>query len=305
MAAALNRCRSNHTFSAGQHKKERGNMQKIIKDYLTIYFGVFIVALGLTVFLIPSNLAVGGITGLAMVINHIFPFIQVGLVMVVMNLILLTAGFLLIGKKFGAKTIFASMSLSGTIWLIEAFAPMQGALVENIFLNLFYGILLGAIGMAVVFYYGASTGGTDIIAKIINKYTNIDIGKSLLAADFLVIVLAGLTFGLELGLYALSGVIMNSFIIDYIIAGFNLKIQLSIITSNPEAIKEYINNNMERGATVFKAEGAFTGEAKDVIITAMNKREFFALKSYIARVDEDAFVMVSHAKEVLGEGFSY
>ncbi len=281
------------------------NLKNNLKDYLIIYLGVLTVAIGTSVFLIPSNLAVGGITGLAIVVNHMVPQIPIGLFLIGMNIILLALGFWLIGSKFGLKTIFASLTLSSTIWLIEAAFPLQQPIVDNIFLNLFYGILTIGIGLAIIFYHNASTGGTDILAKIINKYQQIEIGKSLLVADFLVTISAGITFGAELGLYALLGVIMNSFIIDYIIAGFNLKIKLTIITSNPEKIRNYINNNIQRGATIYRAEGAFTGEDKDVLITAMNRREFLALKSYIARVDEDAFVMVSKVKEVFGEGFSY
>lgn len=276
-----------------------------LKDYLIIYLGVLTVAVGTSVFLIPSNLAVGGITGLAIVVNHLIPQIPIGLFLIVMNIVLLALGFWLIGSKFGVKTIFASLALSSTIWLIETSFPLQQPIVDNLLLNLFYGILTIGIGLAIIFYHNASTGGTDILAKIINKYQQIEIGKSLLVADFLVTISAGITFGVELGLYALLGVIMNSFIIDYIIAGFNLKIKLTIITSNPEEIRNYINNNIQRGATIYRAEGAFTGENKDVLITAMNRREFLALKSYIAKVDEDAFVMVSKVKEVFGEGFSY
>jgi len=281
------------------------DLKNNLKDYLIIYLGVLTVAIGTSVFLIPSNLAVGGITGLAIIVNHMLPQIPIGLFLIGMNIILLALGFWLIGSKFGLKTIFASLALSSTIWLIEAAFPLQQPVVDNIFLNLFYGILTIGIGLAIIFYHNASTGGTDILAKIINKYQQIEIGKSLLVADFLVTISAGITFGAELGLYALLGVIMNSFIIDYIIAGFNLKIKLTIITSNPEKIRDYINNNIQRGATIYRAEGAFTGEDKDVLITAMNRREFLALKSYIASVDEDAFVMVSKVKEVFGEGFSY
>lgn len=281
------------------------NLKNSLKNYLIIYLGVLTVAIGTSVFLIPSNLAVGGITGLAIVVNHMVPQIPIGLFLIGMNIILLALGFWLIGSKFGIKTIFASLTLSSTIWLIEVAFPLQQPIVDNIFLNLFYGILTIGIGLAIIFYHNASTGGTDILAKIINKYQQIEIGKSLLVADFLVTISAGITFGVELGLYALLGIIMNSFIIDYIIAGFNLKIKLTIITSNPEEIRNYINNNIQRGATIYRAEGAFTGEDKDVLITAMNRREFLALKAYIAKVDEDAFVMVSKVKEVFGEGFSY
>ena len=280
-------------------------MRDLIKDYLIISLGVVIVALGLSVFLIPANLAVGGVTGFAMVINNIFPHISVGSVMITMNVVLFIIAFILIGKQFGAKTIYASFALSGTIWLIEVIYPLNDVIVDNMILNLFYGILIQGIGMAVIFYQNASTGGTDIIAKIINKFFHIEIGKSLLFSDFLITLMAGLTFGLELGLFALLGVIMNAFIIDNIIEGLNLKIKLSIITICPEKIKEYITDELDRGATIYKAEGAFTGENREVLSTVINKKEFIRLKSYVKEVDEDAFVTASNIKEVLGNGFSY
>ena len=280
-------------------------MRDLIKDYLIISLGVVIVALGLSVFLIPANLAVGGVTGFAMVINNIFPHISVGSVMITMNVVLFIIAFILIGKQFGAKTIYASFALSGTIWLIEVIYPLNDVIVDNMILNLFYGILIQGIGMAVIFYQNASTGGTDIIAKIINKFFHIEIGKSLLFSDFLITLMAGLTFGLELGLFALLGVIMNAFIIDNIIEGLNLKIKLSIITICPEKIKEYITEELDGGATIDKGEGAVRGENREVLTKVINKKEFIRLKSYVKEVDEDAFVTASNIKEVLGNGFSY
>ncbi|RKD21422.1 Uncharacterized membrane-anchored protein YitT, contains DUF161 and DUF2179 domains [Caminicella sporogenes DSM 14501] len=275
----------------------------MIKDYVIVTIGVIIVALGLSFFLVPADLAVGGITGLAMVINNIFPQIAIGPMLVVMNILLFIIGFILIGKQFGIKTIYASFALSGIIWVIEAFFHIEKPLVDDMFLNLFYGILIQGIGMAIIFYQNASTGGTDIIAKILNKFFYIEIGKALLLADFMITFLAGITFGLKLGLYALLGVLMNTVIIDSVIEGLNLKINISIITSSPDKIKKFINEELKRGATLYYAEGAYTNENRTVISTVMNKKEFIRLKKFIKENDKNAFVIVSNVREVLGNGF--
>lgn len=278
-------------------------MKSIIKDYITITIGVIIVALGLTFFLVPADLAVGGVTGLAMVINSIYPQLSIGPMMIIMNLILFIIAFILIGRQFGAKTIYASFALSGTIWIIDVFVPIYEPLVDDMFLNLFFGILIQGIGMAIIFYQNASTGGTDILAKILNKFLHIEIGKALLISDFIITFLAGLTFGLELGLYALLGVIMNAFVIDNVIEGLNIKISISIITSYPEEIKKFINKDLNRGATIYRGEGSYTNVDRIVITTVMNKKEFIKLKKFIKKKDKDAFAMISNVREVLGNGF--
>lgn len=278
-------------------------MKSLIKDYIIITLGVIIVALGLNFFLIPADLAVGGVTGFAMVVNNVLPILSVGSIMFITNIVLFIVGFILIGPQFGAKTIYASFTLSGVIWIIEKVYKISSPLVNDMLLNLFFGILISGIGMAIVFYQNASTGGTDIIAKIINKFFHVDIGKALLMSDFIITLFAGITFGLELGLYALLGVIMNAFIIDNVIEGLDLKISVSIITSQPDKIKYFINSALERGATVYHAEGSFTKEDRPVITTVMNKKEFIKLKIFIKNSDENAFVMASNIREVMGRGF--
>lgn len=279
-------------------------MKKLIKDYVIITIGVIILAFGLCFFLVPADLAVGGATGFAMVINNAFPGLSIGDIMFVMNLILFIVGFILIGKQFGAKTIYATFALTGVVRIMDECAPILNPIVDDIFLNLFFGILIQGIGMAIIFYRNASTGGTDIVAKILNKFFHIEIGKALLLSDFVITLLAGLTFGLELGLYALLGVIMNAFVIDNVIEGLDLKINVSIISVYSDEIREYINKELNRGATVYKAEGAYTNSSRTVITAVMNKKQFIRLKGFIREKDEDAFVMSSTVREVLGNGFS-
>ena len=275
-----------------------------MREYIIITMGVIIVAFGLSFFLVPADLATGGVTGFAMVINSIFSQLSIGAIMLVMNVILFIVAFILIGPQFGAKTIYASLALSGSIWISESIFQIKDPLVEDMFLNLFFGILVQGIGMAIIFYQNASTGGTDIVAKILNKFFHINMGKALFVSDFLITLLAGLTFGLELGLYALLGVILNAFVIDNVIEGLGLKIHVSVLTSKFERVRQFVNEEIGRGATIYEAEGAYTREKKRVITVVMNKREFIKLKQFVQEIDENAFLIASHVREVLGRGFN-
>ncbi len=278
-------------------------MNKKIKEYITITIGFIIVALGLTIFLLPSKLAVGGVSGLSLIINTHYEFLSVGFLLILINSILFVIGFFTLGPAFGAKSIYASLGLSGSIWLIQKFFPNIKPLTDDLFINLIFGMLVASTGMSLVLYQNASTGGTDILAKILNKYFQIPIGRSLLFVDFFVTILAGLTFGPRLGLYALLGVIMNGMIIDNMIAGFGTKINVHIVSENPSIVREFITNNLLRGATLFKAEGAYTNETKTVIVAVMSKREFIRLKKHIELNDSSAFVTANVVHTVLGQGF--
>lgn len=274
-----------------------------LKNYIFITFGALLVAIGICFFLIPADLATGGITGLAMVINDVVPTFSIGQILLVLNIILFVVGFLTIGRDFGAKTIYASFLLTGMIYVLDTFFKIQTPLVDDLFVNLIVGILIQGIGLGIVFNQDASTGGTDIIAKVINKYHHIEIGKALLMADFIVVSLAAYSFGIELAIYAFLGILMNGFIIDTAIEGFNLKVNVSIISKESDHIQKYIVDTLERGATIYSAKGAYTMNEKEIVTSVMDKKEFIRLKAYIKTIDPDAFVMISNVREVLGEGF--
>ncbi|WDC84216.1 YitT family protein [Caloramator sp. mosi_1] len=279
-------------------------MKKAIKEYIFITIGIFLVAVGIYYFLVPSNLAAGGVSGLAIVINQFFPALPVGLLMLGMNIILFIIAFIVIGSNFGAKTIYSSLGLSGMIWLLEKLYPISQPVVDDLLLQLLFGILISGIGMGIVFNQNASTGGTDIIAKIINKFFHIDIGKSLLLSDFLITLAAGLTFGPKIGMYALLGVVINGFVIDNVIQGLNVCKQVTIISSKSEDIKKYIIEELGRGVTIYDGRGAFTGEKKEVLMTIISRKEFIKLREFIKELDKRAFISVSNVHEVLGEGFT-
>ncbi|CAM2970294.1 YitT family protein [Hathewaya histolytica] len=274
-----------------------------IKEVLLITIGVLFLALGVHFFLVPHNLAVGGVTGLAIVLNKFIPAISIGLFMLIMNIILFIVGFIFIGSAFGGKTIYASLSLSFIIMILEKIFPIKSPLTNDIFIELLFGILLGAVGMAVVFEQNASTGGTDIIAKILNKYFHIDIGRALLVVDFFVTLLATIAFGPKIGMYALLGVIINGITIDAVIQGLNICKKVEIVSTKDDEIIKFIMEDLGRGATVYKGKGAYTSTDKEIITTVLNKKEFIKLKNYIKGIDENAFIVTYNVHETLGNGF--
>ncbi|WP_097677441.1 YitT family protein [Anaerosalibacter sp. Marseille-P3206] len=278
-------------------------MRRNVKEFILINIGMLMVAIGLYFFLMPANLATGGANGLALVLNHVIPFLSVGVLMIIINIVLFVIAFLIIGTSFGIKTIYASLGTSLLVLLFEKVIPINEPLVEDIILQLTFGIFISAIGMGIVFNQNASTGGTDIIAKILNKFWGIEIGRAVLFSDFAITLGAAFAFGPELGMYSLLGVILNGLVIDTTIEGINLSKQVNIVSDQNDDIKEYIVTNLKRGATLYYAEGAYTGDKKNVIVAVLDRKDFIKLKNYICCVDKNAFITVSNVYEVLGDGF--
>lgn len=272
-----------------------------IKDFILITIGVLLVGISVVYFFEPNNITAGGITGLAIVINNYLPYIPVGILMLIMDAILYVVAFLIIGSKFGAKSIYASLVLSTFIYILEKFIPFN--VTNDLILATVFGTIMSALGMAIVFNANASTGGTDIIAKILNKFIHIDIGKGLLIVDFFVTLLGAITFGINAGLYSLLAVIINGFAIDKVIAGFNVCKEITIISTKNEEISHFILNDLERGCTFIHGIGGFTKKDTTLLYTILGRNEFIKLKRFIANVDKDAFITVGEVHEVMGEGF--
>lgn len=274
-----------------------------IKRFIIINIGLFIMALGLVLFLEPSNLAVGGVTGLSMVIRVYFPWMDLGMLMLIFNVLLFVLAFFMIGKQFGGYTIYCSIALSLMISALSNVINVGVLFPDDTMISLIVGILVQGVGMAMIFYQNASTGGTDILAKILNKYTHIEIGKSLFLSDVLIAVSAGIAFKPILGMYAFLGVLMNGLIIDWMIAGFERRIHTLIISKNPEKIVDFIHENLGRGCTYIKAVGCYSNEEKNMLSVVLNKREYMKLRFFVREVDPRAFITMHYSHEVLGEGF--
>ncbi|MCM0651071.1 YitT family protein [Clostridium swellfunianum] len=276
---------------------------KRFREYILITIGFILVALSLQLFLVPNKIAAGGVSGIAIIINSVFPVLEVGALMLIMNVILFIVAFIVIGNKFGGKSIYASLGLSGTIWIMDKFNVSSYVLTKDLLLASIFGTLLGGMGMAMVFNQNASTGGTDILAKILNKFFHLDIGKALLSVDFIVTLFAAVTFGADVAMYALLCVIINGFVIDNIIEGINTSKEIMVISSKINEISKYIIEELDRGCTILHGTGGFSSKKTDILYTVLQRKQFIKLKKFIKEVDSRAFITVSESHEVLGEGF--
>lgn len=288
------------------NKREVFGVEKQAKEYLGIVLGALLISMGLYFFWMPSELAAGGVSGLAIVIKALLPKIPIGFIILCLDIVMFTIGFMVLGKSFGVRSIVCSFSVSILMMLLEYIFPNVGIISKDTLIILIFGTFFIAAGQALVFNLEASSGGTDIIAKIITKYSGLNIGVALLIADLTVVVLAIGIFGIEKGLYAALGVVINSTLIDYIIEGLNVQKYLMVIPSNEEkgqAINMYILEKLERGVTIYRAEGGYSGSSKMVITTVVDRREFVALKKQIIALDEMSFVTIQNLHEVVGEGF--
>ena len=275
-------------------------MQKI-KEYLLTTIGVALTAIALEYFFFPCDIAAGGVSGIGLVVNKVSG-LDTSIVVLVLNILLFILAFIVLGKSFGAKSIYATVMLSVFMWIIEKILK-PGILTENMFLASVFGSILLGMGAAIVFHQGASTGGTSIIAAIISKFTPIGIGISVLLTDSFVCLLAISVFGVDKGLFGFFSVILIGLIIDKFIDGFNTCKQVFIITSKEKEIVNHIIKNIDRGCTVLNGNGGYTGSDVKIIYAVLNSNQFIALKKHVKEIDPAAFLTVNDSTEVLGEGF--
>lgn len=281
-------------------------MKNRIQTMSGILLGALFIAVGLYFFWAPSSLAAGGVSGLAIVIKALLPGIPIGIIILVLDIFMFTLGFIVLGKSFGIKSLICSLSVSILTTLLELIWPNWPPISEDVLVVLIFGALLIALGQAVVFNLDASSGGTDIVAKILSKYTHLPIGTSLMVADMIVVLFAVSILGLEKGLYAALGVVLTTQLIDYFISGFDVKRYMMIVPSNEakcDLINDYILNELQRGATICEGKGAYSNERKQIITTVIDRKEFIHLKKQLLVIDPEAFMTVQNLHEVIGEGF--
>ena len=272
------------------------------KNFALLTGSSLLIAVGTYFFKFTNNFTFGGITGLAVLVAK-SGFISAGDFNFIVNMLLLLLGFLILGKNFAAKTAYCSILLSVALSLLERICPMDGPLTDQPMLELAFAIALPALGSAVLFNIGSSSGGTDIIAMILKKYTSIDIGKALLATDFLIALAGCFVFGIETGLYSFLGLAVRSSMVDGFIESLNLSKYFNVVCSTPEPICHFINDELHRSATIVDAKGAFSGEQKYLVLTVLNRFQAVRLRNYIKTEAPDAFLLISNTSEIIGKGF--
>ena len=283
----------------------------VIKEYLTITLGVFLVAFGAFFFEFPNRISTGGVTGLSLVLNQIFSHIAIPTFVSVFNIILLAAGFIILGKNFGIKTVYGTIVFTSFLELFE-FIPFSPAfslpLTNQPLLELIYAIGFISFGSSILFFNNASSGGTDILALIIKKYTRLDNGKALLAADAFLVLLTFYNFenkelSFTTGLISFCAFFIKSIVVNNVLENLNRSKHFLVITSHKNEVENYITNNLQRSATSWKCEGAYTKKEQYAIISVMNPMQAYKLRQYLKQTDPKAFSIITNTSDIMGEGF--
>lgn len=284
--------------------EQKKSIKHFIEEYALITIGILLVVVGVYFFKFPNHFSIGGVTGAAIILSRVFGgSISSGTIVIVINAILLIIGYIVLGKSIGNRTLYGSVLLSVALRLLEIFVPMSKPLTTQPVLELAFAVLLPSIGAALLFNIGASTGGTDIVAMILKKYTSLDIGRSLLISDSFLTLLTFPVFGISTGLFSILGLFLKCTLVDTIIENLNLNKYFTIISEHPKPICDYILQNLHRSATVFDAKGAFSEKEKKIILTVMNRSQAVNLRKYIRQADPDAFLLITNTSEIVGRGF--
>lgn len=274
-------------------------MNKIIKEYALVTVGTFLVSAAIFFFMIPSQIAVGSISGLSVMLSHVVP-IPVSAWMLLFNAILLVIGFLLLGREFGAKTVYSSILAPIFQYLFELGFPNMQSLTGDVVVDTLCYLLVVAIGQALLFRINASSGGMDIIAKILNKYAHFELGTAMTLGGMCVAVSGFLVYETPCVIVGILATYGNGIILDNFINGFNRRKRVCILSDKYEQIQEFIVTKLNRGVTLYQAVGGFKKSEKIEIVTILARNEYAILMNYLREVDESAFVTVSTVNEVVG-----
>lgn len=277
--------------------------KQLVKNYLMIFLGCAVYALAFDWCFEPNAIGFGGITGLAQIVNHFFPQVNIGILVILFNIPLFLVGWRLFGTHMLISSLTAmalsSLMLDGLAQLVD-FPPMEDKLMACVA----GGVLLGT-SLGFIFLQGATTGGTEIIARLLKlKFAWLPMGKCLLAADLAVVALVALVFrNLGTALYGTVAIYISTMVMDKVLYGLDSSKVAYIISNKPEEIAQVILHSLDRSFTYLQGEGGYSGSEKKVILCAFKQREIVAIKDTIRRVDPEACMIVTSANEVLGEGF--
>lgn len=274
--------------------------ERFIKEYSLITVGIFIIAAAVYFFMIPSNVIVGSLSGLVIVLGNFIP-LPISVMTFVLNAALLVVGFLVIGKEFGAKTIYTSIMLPVFLFVFEHVAPNNKSFTDDILLDTITYILIVSVGLAMLFNANASSGGLDIVAKVFSKFTHIEIGKAMTITGMCVAISSMFVYDTKVVVLSILGTYANGIVIDNFIGGFNRRKRVCILTDRYEEVLEFIGNTLHRGVTLYTATGGYDKKVRTEIQTILTQNEYGKLLEHMHEEDMKAFVTVSTVNEVIGE----
>ncbi|MCE5342811.1 MAG: YitT family protein [Eubacteriales bacterium] len=273
------------------------------QEYVLLTLGALLIAVGVYFFKFPNHFSTGGVSGLSIILNHYFPATSPATFMFVINQLLLVVGFLVFGRSFGARTAYCSLVMSGAVWVLEATVPMSAPMTTQPLMELIFAVTLPAVGSAILFNLESSSGGTDVMAMILRRYTSLNIGISLLCADFVITLAACVAFGMETGLFSILGLMIKAVVVDLVLENIKVHKSFQIITSAPAPLIRYIVEVLHRGATELHGEGAYTHQDKTIILTVVNRAQAVKLRHFARETDPGCFILITNAGEIIGKGF--
>ena len=268
-----------------------------IKEFFIITVGTLIVSTAVFFFMLPSHVTVGSGTALAMVISNFIP-LPVSVITLILNVGLLILGFLLIGPEFGVKTVYCSILMPVFLGMYELIFPNQQSITEEPFLDVLCYIFVVGVGLAILFRRNASSGGLDIVAKLMNKFLRMELGKAMSLSGMLVALSSALVYDKKTVVISVLGTYLGGLVVDHFIFGMDLKRRVCIISPKLDQIVDFILHDLHSGATLNNIIGAYDRSPKQEVITIVDKQEYKALMDYVKKVDPKAFITVYSVSEI-------
>ena len=294
---------SSDEIESNERISQRREQPGRVKFFLLLNLGLILTALGIVVFKAPNHFALGGTSGISIIISTLNPGLPVGAIMWIVNAVLVVLGFIFLDRDSMGWTIFSSFALSAYVSLFEQLIPLSAPLTDDTLLELIFAVMLPGIGSAFVFNIGASTGGTDILAMILKKHTSLQIGTALLVADMGIVAWAAILYGPRTGLYCVLGLVAKALVVDQFIESVNTSKVVSIIADDPQPIMDYIVHDLHRTATLRYERGGFSGRSFETIVTVLNRHEAAQLRNYVRSLEPNAFMTIVSSSEIIGRGF--
>ena len=273
------------------------------KQFGWLNLGTLLTAVGVYFFKFPNHFTTGGVSGISIVVAHFMPAVTTATLNLILNLLLLFIGVLFLGRGFGARTAYSAIVSSVLTLAFERFIPMSAPMTTQPVLELVFAVALPAVGAAMLFNVDASSGGTDIIAMLVKKYSHINIGLALGLADLLVALAACFTFGMETGLFSLFGLFLKSYMVDAVMDNLRTYKVFQIITDNPGPICDFIMQKLHHSATIMEGQGSFTHEKREIIMTVINRSQAIRLQLFVRATDPHSFSTITSSSEIVGKGF--
>ena len=277
--------------------------KQTLRQLPLLTLGTLLVAAGVYFFKFPNHFNTGGVTGLAVILNAVVPAVSPSTFASVINIAFLVVGFLFLDKSFGLNTIYCSILFSAALSGLEWLCPLPAPLTDQKTLELFFAVILPSLGSAILFNLQSSTGGTDILAMILKKFSSLDIGRALLCCDVLIAASTLVVYDIRTGLFSILGLLLKSLMVDSVIESLNRKKAFTVITAQPEIAIDFITHKLNRGATFWEAEGGYTHDRKFVVLAAVSGGQAVFLRRYLKDKDPKAFMLIENSSEIFGKGF--